>query len=136
MQMTLEADYAVRIVMCLAKHNSRIGAKEIAEETEVTQRFSLKILRKLVAADIVKSFRGINGGYELAKPSSEISLCDVIETIEGNLAISRCLNSDFECYHKEKKGLKCPMKRVYSEITQMVHDKLSAVTFADLINNN
>ncbi len=134
MQITLEADYAVRIVMCLSKHTTKVGAKEISEKTEVTPRFSLKILRKLVAADIVKSYRGINGGYELAKDPSEITLCDVIETVEGSLFISRCLNPSFKCYHKSKYSGKCPVKKVYCEITQMVHDKLSEVTFADLIS--
>ena len=135
MQMTLEADYAVRIIMCLAKTDGRTGAKEIAEETEVTQRFSLKILRKLVSAGLVKSFRGINGGYELAKNPSEISLCDVIETIEGNLVMSRCINPEFNCYHKSKNGGKCPMQRVYCELTQILHDKLSEVSFAELLEN-
>ncbi len=136
MQITLEADYAVRIVMCLSKHTTKLGAKEISKETEVTPRFSLKILRKLVAADIVKSYRGINGGYELAKDPSEITLCDVIETVEGSLFMSRCLNPGFKCFHKSKYSGKCPVQKVYCEITQMVHDKLSKVSFADLISEN
>ena len=55
---TLEADYAVRIVQVLAQSNKRLDAKTISEMTGVTLRFSLKILRKLVAAGIIRSFKG------------------------------------------------------------------------------
>ncbi|MGN0674985.1 MAG: Rrf2 family transcriptional regulator, partial [Oscillospiraceae bacterium] len=55
MHITLEADYAIRIVHCLAKSKKRLDAKTIAEQTTVTLRFALKILRKLVASGIVKS---------------------------------------------------------------------------------
>ena len=53
MHITLESDYAVRIVYCLARQGGRMDAKKIAEETGVTLRFSLKILRKLVAGGLV-----------------------------------------------------------------------------------
>ena len=59
MFITLESDYAVRIVACLAKENRRLDAKTISEMTCVTLRFALKILRKLVSAEIVKSFKGL-----------------------------------------------------------------------------
>jgi len=58
MHITLEADYAVRIVACLANHNTRLDAKTISDKTCVSLRFALKILRKLVSSKIVKSFKG------------------------------------------------------------------------------
>ena len=60
MHITLEADYAVRIVYCLAAAGKRMDAKAISDDTAVTLRFSLKILRKLVAGGIVRSFKGIS----------------------------------------------------------------------------
>ena len=83
MHITLESDYADRIVACLASENKRIDAKTISQKNNVSLRFALKILRKLVESGIVKSYKGTQGGYELAKSPSEISLCDVIETVEG-----------------------------------------------------
>lgn len=88
MHITLEADYAVRIVHALAQSGKRLDAKTISEMTGVTLRFSLKILRKLVAAGIVKSFKGTQGGYEIGKPAEEISLGEVIETIEGRYTLN------------------------------------------------
>ena len=83
MHITLESDYAIRIVQILACANNRMDAKTIAEETCVTLRFSLKILRKLVTEGLVKSYKGSQGGYELTRPAKEISLKDVIEAVEG-----------------------------------------------------
>ena len=74
MVMTLEADYAVRIVEYLTKHPERRDARRISEETQIPLRFSLKILRELVAEGFVCSFKGAKGGYTLAKPPEEITL--------------------------------------------------------------
>ena len=129
MHITLEADYAVRIVYCLALAQKRMDAKAIAEETSVTLRFSLKILRKLVAGGIVQSYKGTQGGYELAKRPSEISLNDVIETVEGPFNISRCLGGEYVCSKTHESGLPCPFRQVYDEISVDVVEKLSRFTF-------
>lgn len=96
MHISLEADYAVRIVQCLANDGGRLGARAIAEKTGVTERFTLKILHKLVGSDIVRSFKGVGGGYELSRAPQEINLRQVIEVIEGPIVISRC-GSDQSC---------------------------------------
>ena len=83
MHMTLEADYAVRIVEFLAVNPGRADAKTISERTSVTLRFTLKILRTLVSDGIVRSYKGAKGGYELAKSPKEITLRSVIEAVEG-----------------------------------------------------
>ena len=88
MHITLEADYAIRIVQVLAQNQRRLDAKTISEMTGVTLRFSLKILRKLVAAGIIKSFKGTQGGYEIGRELDQISLGEVIETIEGRYTLN------------------------------------------------
>lgn len=108
-----------------------MDAKTIAEQTGVTLRFSLKILRKLVACGIVKSFKGTQGGYELAKPLEEITLNDVIETVEGPYVLSRCLNPDF-CCSRNDDGM-CKFHAIYDDISEMVREKLKAVRFSDLV---
>ncbi len=131
MHITLESDYAVRIVHCLAVEPVRMDAKTIAEKTEVTLRFSLKILRKLVASEIVKSYKGTRGGYELAKEPKDITLREVIETVEGPYVLSRCVRPDFQCEHTENKC--CKFNKIYEEISGMVREKLDSVTFQDII---
>ena len=130
MHITLESDYAVRIVQCLARNGTRLDARRIAEETGVTLRFSLKILRKLVTGGLVCSFKGTKGGYELARPPREITLCDVIETVEGPYALSRCVGEpDYRC-NRNPDGSCCKFRRVYAEISDMVRRRLGQVTFA------
>ncbi len=127
MHITLEADYAVRIVACLANSGIRMDAKTISAETEVTLRFALKILRKLVASGIVKSFKGTQGGYELAKEPNDISLKDVIETVDGQYHLSRCLSSEYMCSRSETG--QCRVRRIFDEISAEVEKKLEAYTF-------
>lgn len=133
MHITLETDYAVRIVHCLAvsKDRKRMDAKSISESTGVTLRFSLKILRKLVGCGIIKSFKGTQGGYELAKSLDEITLNDVIETVEGPFTMSRCLNPEFNCSRADVSA--CKFHAIYDDISQIVQEKLTAVKFSDLI---
>ena len=127
MHITLEADYAVRIVSCLSRAEKRLDAKTISEQASVTQRFALKILRKLVANGLVKSFKGTQGGYELAKNPSEISLKDVIETVEGQYHFSRCLSEEYGC----NRGMSghCQFQRVFAQISEDVAKKLDSYTF-------
>lgn len=74
MHINLESDYAARIVYCLTKVDGRLDAQSIAEETCVSLRFTLKIMRKLVAAGIVRSFKGAKGGYQLARGPESVTL--------------------------------------------------------------
>ncbi|MBC8584499.1 RrF2 family transcriptional regulator [Youxingia wuxianensis] len=129
MHITLEADYAVRIVNCLAKNNVRMDAKTLSAQTGVTLRFSLKILRKLVAQGIVRSFKGTQGGYELARPADQITLGEVIECVEGVITFSRCVdNEEFVCTCGDSAD--CRFNKAYKELSQMVREKLYSITFA------
>jgi Rrf2 family protein len=131
MFITLETDYAVRMVYYLAKEGCRKGAGDIAEGTEVTLRFTLKILRKLVSGNIVKSYKGVNGGYELTKNPSDITLKDVVEIIEGPIILSRCLGKDYTCNRYEHS--QCYFNHKFEDISKIIADELSKITFADAL---
>ena len=137
MHITLETDYAVRIVYALAcAGGRRMDAKTIAEETGVTLRFSLKILRKLAAGGLVRSYKGAHGGYELASDADELTLYDVLTTVEGPYAFSRCVLPDYQCSHEHEGGCRCgscKFMAIYDDISKVVRDKLSSVRFSDLI---
>lgn len=134
MHITLETDYAVRIVYFLAQSGERVDAGRIAEETGVTLRFSLKILRKLVSGGVVVSYKGAKGGYELARPPEEISLADVIEQVEGPYALSRCISEhDYQCSRKKLSCGICKFNQVYSDISEMVRKRLQEIKFSQLL---
>ncbi len=128
MNITLESDYAVRIVSTLAAHpDTRTDAKTISELTGVTLRFSLKILHKLVQAGIAKSYKGMHGGYALARPGAEITLREVIEAIDGEFLMSRCLGDPALCSNPN--NAECRFRKVFSKVSRIMRDELDKVTF-------
>lgn len=124
MVMTLEADYAVRIVEYLTKNPQRRDAKTISEETRIPLRFSLKILRELVAEGLVCSYKGAKGGYTLAKPPEEITLRQVIELVEGPYMLSRCQKEEYSCGRAH-----CKLHKIYEKISEDVRRELDSYTF-------
>lgn len=133
MHITLETDYAIRIIDCLARRDERLDAKTISDITDVPQRFSLKILRKLVSGEIVKSFKGIHGGYELGMALDKLSLYDVVELVEGTYRFSRCLKGDYDCSCNQDKTLPCTYQAAFSHISDIVCEELKKLTFDKLI---
>lgn len=127
MHITLESDYAVRIVACLANEGKRLDAKTISDRTCVTLRFALKILRKLVAGNIIISYKGTFGGYELAKAPEKITLKDVIESVEGTYMLNRCLDGNFPCSRGASGN--CLYQNAFREITDSITKKLSEYNF-------
>lgn len=128
MHITLETDYAIRIISYLITENKRVDAKSISECTDVSLRFALKILRKLVAEGFVKSYKGIKGGYEFAKESpKDISLYDVIKAIEGDCLLSRCLDKNVGC-NRGKTG-NCKVHKAFAKVSAKLKKDLEAVTF-------
>ena len=118
MHITLETDYAIRIVDFMVKNDGRFDAKAISEKTYVPQTFAMKILRKLGNAGIVNSYKGTKGGYELGRSPSELSL------------YSRCLDGHYNCNRAEN-GLPCNYRIAFARISDIVCDELKKLTFDD-----
>ena len=133
MRITLESDYALRILSTLALHDEKIDAKTLSDEISVTQRFTLKILHKLVQKDFVKSYKGVQGGYKLNVSPDEITLKDVIELIDGPIAISRCLESNESCSMNPDKTA-CIYHHIFDTISLDVSRKLAGITISDVLN--
>lgn len=135
MRITLESDYALRILTALAERNEITLAGSLAEETSVTPRFALKILHKLVGGDFVSSHKGKNGGYKLKKAPEDITLKDVIELIDGPIVIARCLSNGEECsLNKDKSS--CIYHHIFDTISIDVAKKLSKITIKDVLNKS
>ncbi len=130
MHITLEADYAVRIVVFLAQQNKRVDASVISAHTGVSLRFALKILRNLVGCGIARSFKGTLGGYELNRLPSEITLKELLDAVEGEYVFSRCLSGK-TCTRPADSA--CKAREVFSQITSTVRRMLSDVTIEELM---
>lgn len=128
MRITQEADYAVRIIDCIACYGKRIDAHSISNDTGVTLRFTLKILRKLSLSKIVRSYKGVTGGYELARAPGDINLRQVIEAVDGPIVINRCLTGS--CSKHEDQNI-CYYHNVFETVSKEIRDRLEKVTFED-----
>ena len=135
MRITSESDYALRILSSMAEHKEVTDAKTLAQETSVTQRFTLKILHKLVTAGIVESYKGARGGYKLNKAPSEITLKMIIELIDGPIAIARCLDSGESCSLNCDKAA-CDYHHIFDIISIDLANKLNKITIQDVIDKN
>ncbi len=135
MRITLESDYALRILTAMAGYEGVTDAKTISEDTSVTIRFTLKILHKLVKGDLVKSYKGVNGGYKLKTAPESITLKQVIELIDGPIAIARCLESEEGCSLNCDKSA-CDYHHIFDIISIELASKLNKITIRDVINKN
>ena len=135
MKISQEADYALRIIMMLAENgqNVKIDAKTIADKQSIPIRFALKIMRKLGMAGIIKSFRGVYGGYRLNRPMEEITFKDVIEAIDGQISINRCVIDEGFCNMGRMDT--CPLHKQFMMLQKEISETLEKVTFEDIIND-
>lgn len=135
MRITQEADYALRIASVLATQDKPVGAPMVAAAVHIPPRFCMKILRKLALAGIVCSSRGAAGGYSLKTGADSLSIKQVIEAIDGVLAIRHCLGEDACCTHNPDKSL-CRYHRVFKYLNGIISEKLSVLTVADMVNED
>ena len=133
MRITLESDYALRILSALAAHNEIVDAKTLSSETSVTLTFTLKILHKLVCCNLVKSYKGVKGGYALSTSPDKITLKRVIEEIDGPIAIVRCLGNGESCALNADK-MACVYHHIFDKISIELASKLQNITISDVLN--
>lgn len=127
MQLTRQADYAMRAVLYLATH-PLASTSEIASSEHVPQEYLAKIVQKLARAKIVETHRGVGGGISLARAPEKIDLLQVLEAIEGPLAINLCLARPGEC----PREYYCAMHDELAEVQQKLARMFARIDFARL----
>ncbi len=130
MQVTRQGDYGIRSVLYLARQPiKKISfVAEISDEYKIPRSFLAKILQKLVKAKIVRSYRGVKGGFSLAKPAREISLLDVLEAIEGKVCMNICLHEKKRCHFSRN----CPVSPVWAVAQAKFTETLKKTSFDEL----
>ena len=96
MRLTHLADYAVVMMTAAARRDAsaRLSATDLADETGVPLPTAQKLMQRLAAHGLLVGQRGVGGGYALARPVTEISLADIVEAVEGPIAMTQCSGSD------------------------------------------
>jgi Rrf2 family protein len=132
MEITRKTEYAVSALVELASHPGEyISSKVIAGRQEIPVNFLPQIIALLGTRGWVVGVRGPGGGVRLEVDPATITLEDVIELVEGPIAISKCLAGDLECPRKGE----CPMQPIWIEAQQAFVDVLRSRTIADLVQN-
>jgi FeS assembly SUF system regulator len=94
MRLSSMADYAVVTMSAAARHcgGTRVSAAELAAETGLPVPTVQKLVSRLTAAGLLRSTRGVGGGLKLARPAAAITLADIIEAVEGPIALTQCVD--------------------------------------------
>jgi Rrf2 family protein len=130
MQISRRVDYGLRAVIYLSHQDSNRSCclAEIAERQGIPHKFLEKIVQDLIRGGLVKSKRGPDGGYSLARSAGEITFQEVIEALEGPIAVNLCLEDHSQCDHLPR----CTMFGVWNEVQRRVVDVFTRTTLADL----
>lgn len=131
MQITRRADYAIRTMLEVA----RLGGGAVAQTGEVAARqgiplpFLSKIVLALTRAGLLRSYRGSGGGISLAAPAERISLLQVVEAVDGPIAMNRCVLWPSECGRSES----CSVHPVWCRARDLLAEYLAGVSLASLM---
>jgi Rrf2 family protein len=104
-------------------------AKQIAQEQNLPVAFVKKLLQKLCRAGLVKATVGKQGGYALARAPQEISIRELLEALEGDLAPVSCLASDHLCELADG----CTTRRIWEQIDQKIQEALESLSLGDIL---
>jgi len=123
------ADYATVIMAYMALHSGRIfTAKDLAEATHIALPTVTKLLKLLTKGNLLHSIRGAKGGYELAKPAENISIADILLTVDNQLAITACSHAEGECSLEPYCSISCN----WQLISQTIINALKSLSLADM----
>jgi FeS assembly SUF system regulator len=130
MRLSHLADYAVVLMTAAARRpaGARLSATELAQDTGVPLPTAQKLMGQLAACGLLSSARGASGGFALARPAKEISLADIVEAVEGPIAMTVCSEGRNDC----ALDAHCRVKPHMGLIGSAVRGALGAVSLQQL----
>ncbi len=131
MQITRQADYAVRAVMYLAElgDSGRAPTSQIARKQHIPPSFLAKIVSQLSVAGVLHTSRGARGGVSLARQPGDISLLGVIEVIDGPITLNECVTDPAACVYQGD----CPVHDIWCQAQADMVRQLSLTSFGHLL---
>jgi FeS assembly SUF system regulator len=131
MRLSNLADYAVVLMSAAARHcgEPRFSASSLAEETGVPSATAHKLVHLLTRAGLLRAVRGAGGGVSLSRPAAAITVADIIEAVEGPIALTACVD---DARHDCALEGSCSVQPHWAPINGAVRGALAAVTLASL----
>lgn len=127
-QINRQTDYAIRIILALAKHplGTRKSTSEIRDEMLIPHALSQRIVADLARGNFIQTFPGRNGGIQLARSADQINLLQVVEFMQGPIYVSDCLVTGGEpCTFANA----CPVRKRWVKLQLLVRKELESQTF-------
>jgi FeS assembly SUF system regulator len=131
MRLSSLADYAVVMMSAAARHGcgARLSAHVLSDETHVPLPTAQKLMQKLAQAGLLSSLRGAGGGFKLTRPASCITLADIIEAVEGPIAMTTCVDDAREDCALDQH---CAVKPHWNVVNGAVRGALASVSLTTL----
>jgi FeS assembly SUF system regulator len=131
LRITKLTDYAIVVLSTMIEPTASdaFAASDVAGRSQIPQPTVSKVLKQLARAGLVVSERGKHGGYRLARDPATISVADIIDAVEGPIAVTEC--STHTTHHCELEG-RCPMEENWIRINVAIRKALADITLADM----
>ena len=133
MKISTKGRYALRMMLDLAEHQNDgyVALKDIAQRQNVSKKYLEQIVPILNKSDILRTNRGFQGGYRLAKSPDKYTVGEILRVTEGSLSPVACLDREpIEC---ERSG-ECPTLPVWQGLYKVINEYLDSVTLQDILN--
>lgn len=134
MKLTTRGNYAIGAVLDMAMNLERthISLKEIATRLDISENYLRQLCMQLSRRGIIKSIRGVSGGYYIAKSLADINLLDIVEAVEGDIYVVHCLDMEDEkiC----DRAIDCKAKPIWELLNKSIRNCLVELTIEKLLN--
>ena len=130
MKFSTKGRYALRLMMDIATHDgdSYVSLKDVAARQEISMKYLEQIAGMLSRAGFLRSGRGAQGGYRLARPAEEITSGEILRAVEGELTAIPCLASSVDCPHRSQ----CHTLDFWSGLNDLINKYVDGITLAQL----
>ncbi len=134
MQITRQSEYAIKTLLELARipFGQTMPTGEIAEEQDIPEVFLKKTIQMLVRGGLVATQRGAQGGVRLSVSAEQVTIMDIIEAVEGPLAINPCLTKGNHCQNESL----CQLRPVLERAQSALKKELSRETLQEILDNS
>ena len=134
MRISTRGRYGTRLMVDLAQHftDGPIPLAEISKRQDLSAKYLEQLIILLKGAGLIRSARGRRGGYMLARQPEEISVGEIVETLEGRLAVVDCVTEPDLCYRSSQ----CPTREIWVGLTDVLKNQLFSLTLRDILRES
>ena len=131
MKISTKGRYGLRILMDLAINQSEKPRliRDIAKSQQISEKYISRLVIALRKAGMIRSVRGVNGGFHIAMKPEDITLLDVIEVMEGPLSIVDCVSAPKKCAHSAN----CAPREIWGKLNEDIRGLMRQTTLADIL---